>query len=506
MSTGGGSASAAGQSSLGTSAAEGSVERVSGLKAGSIGTAGIVFFVVAAAAPLAATLGAGPVVFIFGGAGAPSMYLIAALALLLFAVGFAAMSKYVTSAGGFAAFVSWGLGRHAGYAAAGVALLAYLGMFVGISAQFATFVQDLASRLFGWSVPWQAAIIVGVLIIGALGYRDVRVSAYLLGVLLVLEVLILLVFDFAVLFQGGAAGINLDSFTPTNIFTPTMGLALLFAFACFVGFEATTLYGEEARDPKRTVPRATYIAVISIGVLYTLTMWSLTIAYGTENVQAAAESDPVGFVLNATHDYLGPWATILMEILVLTSLVAVLLSFQNALSRYVYSLGRAGFLAKALGVTHPKFRSPSRASVLATIVIVIVIVIFMVTGADPFSVIYMWMIGIGTLGVLILQASGAAAVVSYLRRNAKLEGWWKGLIAPGLGFILLVIAVVLAVTNFDALIDSTGIVTVLLPALYLVAIALGLIVGSARKVDDLRREYLPEEAVETPSSGPALGA
>lgn len=468
--------------------------RASTLKAGSIGTAGIVFFVVAAAAPLAATLGAGPVVFIFGGPGAPAMYLIASLALLLFAVGFAAMSRYVTNAGGFAAFVSWGLGRWAGYAAAGVALLAYLGMFLGISAQFATFVSDLANRFFGWSIPWQAAIVVGVIIIGALGYRDIRVSAILLGVLLVLEVLILLVFDFAVLFQGGAAGVNLDSFTPANIFTPTMGLALLFAFSCFVGFEATTLYGEEARDPKRTVPRATYIAVVAIGVIYTLTMWALALAYGTGDVQDAAMEDPVGFVLNATTVYLGPWATVLMEVLVLTSLLAVLLSFQNALSRYVFSLGRAGFLAKGLGVTHPKHRSPGRASLTVTVVILIALGAFMLAGADPFSVIYMWMIGTGTLGVLVLQASGAAAVVVYLRRNAKQEGWWKGFIAPGLGGILLVIAVVLAVTNFDALIDSTGFITVLLPALYLVAIAVGLIVGAARKVEDLRRDYLPEQA------------
>lgn len=468
--------------------------RASTLKAGSIGTAGIVFFVVAAAAPLAATLGAGPVVFIFGGPGAPAMYLIASLALLLFAVGFAAMSRYVTNAGGFAAFVSWGLGRWAGYAAAGVALLAYLGMFLGISAQFATFVSDLANRFFGWSIPWQAAIVVGVIIIGALGYRDIRVSAILLGVLLVLEVLILLVFDFAVLFQGGAAGVNLDSFAPANIFTPTMGLALLFAFSCFVGFEATTLYGEEARDPKRTVPRATYIAVVAIGVIYTLTMWALALAYGTGDVQDAAMEDPVGFVLNATTVYLGPWATVLMEVLVLTSLLAVLLSFQNALSRYVFSLGRAGFLAKGLGVTHPKHRSPGRASLTVTIVILIALGAFMLAGADPFSVIYMWMIGTGTLGVLVLQASGAAAVVVFLRRNAKQEGWWKGLIAPGLGGILLVIAVVLAVTNFDALIDSTGFITVLLPALYLVAIAVGLILGAARKVEDLRRDYLPEQA------------
>jgi amino acid transporter len=484
------------------SQAGGVADQASRLRAGSIGTAGIVFFVVAAAAPLAATLGAGPVVFIFAGPGAPAMYLIAALALLLFSFGFALMSRFVTNAGGFVAFISWGLGRRAGYAAAGVALLAYVAMFVGISAQFATFASDLANRFFGVEVPWQVAHVVGVLIIGILGYRDIRVSAILLGVLLILEVLILLVFDVAVLAQGGADGINVDSFMPVNIFTPTMGLALLFAFACFVGFEATILYGEEARDPKKSVPRATYIAVAAIGILYTLTMWSLSIAYGTDAVQKAAEDDPVGFVLNATAVFLGTEATVIMEVLVLTSLLAVLLSFQNALSRYVYSLGRAGFLSRRLGVSHPKHKSPSRASLAVTVVILAVLAVFMLSGADPFSVIYMWMIGVGTLGVLLLQAAGAAAVVFYLRRYARNEALWRRFIAPTIGGIMLAIAVVLAVTNFGALIDSTGVITVLLPVLYLIAIAVGLFVGAVRTVDDLRHEHLPdtpEDAVETPS-------
>ena len=471
----------------------GSAGSSSKLRAGSIGTAGIVFFVVAAAAPLAATLGAGPVVFIFAGPGAPAMYLIAALALLLFSFGFALMARFVTSAGGFAAFISWGLGRRAGHAAAAIALLAYFAMFLGIAAQFATFVSDLSSRFLGLDVPWQAAYVVGVVIIGVLGYRDIRVSAVLLGVLLVLEVLILLVFDVAVLVQGGAEGINVDSFTAGSVFSPTMGLALLFAFACFVGFEATILYGEEARDPKKSVPRATYIAVAVIGVLYTLTMWVLSLAYGTGSVQKAAEDDPVGFVLNATGTYIGSWATVIMETLVLTSLLAVLLSFQNALSRYVYSLGRAGFLSRKLGVSHPKHKSPSRASFIVTIVILIVLAAFVLAGADPFSVIYMWMIGVGTLGVLLLQASGAAAVVAYLRHYAKNEALWRRFIAPAIGGIMLVIAVVLAVTNFGALIDSTGVITVLLPVLYLIAIAVGIFVGVVRNVDDLRQEHLPEE-------------
>lgn len=466
--------------------------RESRLNAGSIGTAGIVFFVVAAAAPLAATLGAGPVVFIFAGAAAPAMYLIASLALLLFAFGFSAMSRYITNAGGFAAFVSWGLGRWAGYAAAGIALVAYLAMFLGISAQFATFTSDFFDRFLGIQVPWQATLLIGVIVIGLLAYRDIRVSTVLLGIMLVLEVLFLLVFDIAVLVRGGAEGINLASFNPGDIFSPTMGLAILFAFACFVGFEATILYGEEAREPKKSVPRATYTAVILIGVTYTLTMWALALAYGVGDVQDAATADPVNFVLAAVTDYLGGWAAVVMELLVVTSLLAVLLSFHNALNRYVFSLGRSNFLPRWLGTSHARHQSPSRASLVVTATVGILLVLFIVTGQDPFAVLYMWMIGLGTLGLLLLQTAGAAAVIIFLRTRSANESLWTRFIAPLLGGMMLLVAVILAVTNFDALIDTGGPVAVILPILYVAALVAGIAIGTLRNAEDLRQEQDPD--------------
>ncbi|GAA3705663.1 APC family permease [Zhihengliuella alba] len=472
------------------------------LNAGSIGTAGIVFFVVAAAAPLAATLGAGPVVFMFAGSAAPAMYLIASLALLLFAFGFAAMSRYVTNAGGFAAFVAWGLGRWAGYAAAGIALLAYLAMFLGISAQLATFTSDFFDRFFGINLPWQPALLIGVAIIGLLAYRDIRVSTVLLGVMLVLEVLFLVVFDVAVLVGGGADGINVASFNPADIFSPTMGLAILFAFACFVGFEATILYGEEAKEPKKAVPRATYTSIAIIGVIYTLTMWALALAYGVDNVQDAALADPVNFVLAAVTDYLGAGSAVVLELLVLTSLLAVLLSFHNALNRYVFSLGRANFLPRGLGVSHPRYQSPARASLVVTATITVLLVLFTFTGQDPFAVLYMWMLGLGTLGLLLLQATGAAAVIVFLRSRSANEALWARFIAPLLGGIMLLVAVILAVVNFDALIDSGGSVAVILPALYVVAVVAGLVIGAVRNTDDLRQEHDPETGAATPLPSP----
>jgi len=298
---------------------------------------------------------------------------------------------------------------------------------------------------------------------------------------MILEVLILVVFDAVVIATGGADGINVDAFVPANVFTPEMGAGLLFAFACFVGFEATVIYGEEARRPKVTIPRATYASILVIGVIYTATMWALGLAYGSENVQAAAIADPVGFVFAANTQFVGEWSTVAMRILVVTSLIAVLLAFHNTLSRYLFSLGRAGFLSRRLGRTHRRYQSPSAASIVLSVLTAIVLLIFVIAQADPFLTIYLWLVGVGTLGVLILQAAGAAAVVGYFIRNRGARtGVWANFIAPALGGLGLAVALVLAVINFPLLTGVTEGPATLLPWLLVLAAAAGLVTGIMR--------------------------
>ena len=58
------------------------------------------------------------------------------------------------------------------------------------------------------------------------------------------------------------------------MFGPGFGVTLMLAFGSYVGFEATALYGEEAKNPRRAVPRATYIALAVITVFYLVTTWA----------------------------------------------------------------------------------------------------------------------------------------------------------------------------------------------------------------------------------------
>lgn len=451
------------------------------LKRNAIGTAGIVFFVVAAAAPLAATLGASPLVFGATGVGGPGAYLAATIVLLLFAVGYATMSRHVTSAGGFATFIGQGLGRPWGFAAAFVALLAYNCMLAGIFGQLGAFAHEILLAKLGIDLPWEAWAGIGLAIVALFGYRDVKISARVLGVLLIAEVLILLILDVVVIGDGGDAGLTAVGFEPSKVFGGAAGVAIMFAFSCFVGFEATTIYGEEARDPKRTVPRATYVAILAIGLFYTLTMWAIGLGYGARGVAGAAQENPVAFVLDLNTRYVGTFTTDVMNWLVLTSLFAVVLAFHNTLARYLFSLGRAGVLPHPLSRTRDVDSAPYVASLVQTGITAVLVGLFAVFGADPFLNLFAWLVGLGTLGVLVLQATTSIAVIAYFRRTRSDTRPWQTVIAPLLAFAGLCTAIYFVLDNFDVLTGATSGAVPLLPWLIPLGAVIGLLVWAARR-------------------------
>jgi amino acid transporter len=286
------------------------------------------------------------------------------------------------------------------------------------------------------------------------------------------------------------------------------GVAFLFAFGSFVGFEATTIYGEEARDPRRTVARATYAAVLLIGVFYVLNTFSITVAYGPDAIAEAAAKDPGGLFFAAGAKFVGSGFSDIMQVLLITSMFAVLLAFHNTLSRYMFAVGRAGLLPAALGRTHERHRAPHVASVAQSVLSIVVVGAFMIAGADPFAELYSWLVGLGTVGVLCLQAVASVAVIGFFRRTRLERNPWTTLIAPVLGTAGLVTAVVLSLRNFDVLTGRTTGLVPLLPWLLPIAALVGLAVGVARsrRGASLERgfeEAPAAEAVTPPAHVPA---
>src|SRR5690242_254913 len=199
---------------------------------GHLGTVGVVFMVMAAAAPLTVIGGNMPLAMGLGnGAGAPVGFLIAALVLLLFSIGFVTMTPYVPEAGAFFSYVTVGLGKRMGMGIAVVALIAYTARFYD-----------------GPQIPWPVYSFIILAIVALLGYRHIELSAKVLGVALVLEISIVLVLDLVIFAHPGPSGLTLASFDPAVFTHGTLGIAVLFALTGFIGFEATAVFRDEARD------------------------------------------------------------------------------------------------------------------------------------------------------------------------------------------------------------------------------------------------------------------
>lgn len=443
------------------------------LRRNALGVPGIVFLVLAAVAPLTGIVVVASLAIALGnGGGTPVAFFAVAVVLLLFAVGYAQMSKQLVNAGGFYAFVVKGLGRAGGLVAGLVATLGYNFFVVGTIGTSGFFMSTIIGQLTGLNVHWYVWGFLSIAACFVLARIGVDFSSKVLGVSLVLETTILVVFDIAVLIR---TGFSFEVFTPAAVFAGSFPIGLLLAATGFLGFEATALFSEEAKRPLTTIPRATYTAIIAIALILGVTAWAIVSATGVAQAQGTAvkhlETGDLVFSLSST--YLGPVLTTIMEILLLVSLFAAMLAFHNSATRYLYSLGRARVLPSILARTR-RTGAPQVAGLVQAVFAAVVAGIFALVGADPIGALVPAMLGFGTLAVLVLQALAALSIVVHFRRNRD-SRWWSTAVAPGLGFLGLVTIVVLAVLNFDVVAGSNALGVRLLPLLLVLALIGGLL-------------------------------
>lgn len=464
-----------------------------------LGVPDLVFFIVAASAPLTAVAGGQAATYLVtGNRAVPFMFIPLGIVLVLFAVGYAAMSRHVANAGAFYSYVSRGIGKVAGVGAAFVALIAYNAMQIGIYGLFGVALGGFMAANLGIELPWWAWCLFGGGVIAALGVLRIDLNARVLAVALILEVLVVALFDIAILADPGPQGLSLVGFDPTIAFGAAAGATLTFCVASFVGFESAAIYSEECRDPRRTVARATFIAVGLIAVFYALSSWLLGVAAGFDTMvnpeallnagyATAGNPDPTTVLFIAGAERLGSiWGTA-AALLFATSLFAALLSFHNAVARYMFALGREGVIPSAFGAVHANTGAPVISSLSQSVLALSVVGVFALAGADPVLQLFTWLTNLGALGVLLLMTVASFAVVGYFRRQPETGlSRWSSTIAPAIAGVLLLVILVLGVANFNVLITGsteapTDVMTVVLPVILFGGGLVGLLVGSLLK-------------------------
>ncbi|MHA7279786.1 APC family permease [Arthrobacter sp. MDT2-2] len=472
------------------------------LKSGVLTAGGIALIVVAAAAPLSLIAGYGPIGFLVGGIGAPAGFLVAGVVLALFVIGILAMTRFVAKPGTFYAYIGEALGPAAGTAAATLAITAYLVINIGGMGIVSSTTQNLILLSTGIDVPWW---ILGLIITALIWYvcrRGIDVGVKVLIVLLVAEVGILVAIAIAVLARTNPTGLSFTSFEPANVFNPGMAAAALVWFGAYFGIESTTIYRAEAKDPERTIPRATIISLVFLAVFYCFVAWAIAQALAVPAVVAAIGENPTALIYIIGDYFLGPWAGLTAQALLVTSSIASGIAYFNAVSRYGHSMAIDGILPRSAMRVHPTYRSPSFGNVQAVITATAVLA-FGLLGLDPYLQLTVWFSSPGTLGLISLMALASVAVAVFFVRPRTGITTARRLSFSGFAAIaalLLAAVVTLMIVNIELLTGGGGTlntVVTLAPALiFIAAFITSAVRRRSRRGTDAASERTPTKVSE----------
>ena len=430
-----------------------------------LGLPQVLFCIVTGAAPLAALLFNVPVAVSGGGYAVPAAFIIATVALTIFSVGYIEMARRVTAVGGFYTFITRGLGSVMGMGAGYLIAFCYIIFAAAVTGVGSYFASTSVEAWFGVSISAWVYEAFFLALMTAFAWFHIELTAKILGVALVSEVLVMLVLAFAILVQGGPDGFSAAPLNPANIFdneaalkvfgAAAAGVAIFGAFWSWVGFEMAPNYAEESREPHKIAKRALYISVISLGVFYTFVSYMFVTGWGLTGSAQAVSDQFDGKYASAFYPlsdkFVGSGLTTMIEILIITSSFACSMAFYNTGSRYLFSLAREGLLPAALGRTHPTQKGPVNASMVVTAIVGVYMLAF--TLSDPSTLAALLKLGtwtplLGVLGILAVQGLCSLAIIRYFRTEAA-DGFHpiKTLIAPFIGFLAMAGACYLLIDN-----------------------------------------------------------
>lgn len=388
---------------------------------GRVSTATILFFTVSAATPLtvcAAVVSTG--LAIAGQIGLASAFAAIAVVLALFSFGYTEMAARIPNAGAFYAYLARGLGKPIGVGGAWVALVAYIALEIGLFGAIGPALSSLIKEQSGLGLPWWVFALLVWAPVSWLALRKIRHIAWVLRVLLLAEVVLLVAYSVANLAHpagGFAVGRSLawEALNPMSLLGSGGGSALTLSVLGFVGFEQSAIFSERVGDP-RVVRRATFLSLLGLGVLYTLSAVSTVVAAGPEVVALAAEQQQ-GLLFFLAERNLGPWAAFAGEVLLITSVFAALFAFRHAGASYAFSLGREGVLHRTLGTLHAPTQQPRSACNTLSVIALAVIIVYAALDLDPIVDLFFTLGTGGALGVLTLLTGTSIAVYRYFGRQ-----------------------------------------------------------------------------------------
>ena len=355
-------------------------------------------------------------------------FLVAFVAVLLIVNAIYRFAQKVAHAGSFFAFVQAALGPRFGFLAGWLFLAFYPLVQVFSLVIFGAFVSQILAQHASWNVDWWIIAVIGLAFIWSLSLLGIKLSIRTDLALLVFEAAVLGALALTILVDGGAHGVwHPEVFNPSGIAAGGIALAVVFGIQCFTGFEAASYLGEEARDPRRTIPRGMIVTTVIAGVAFIVFAYVASIGWGVNDMFKYGQNPAPWDVLGTK--YWNSGSTVVVDVAAAIAALAGGMASQNGAARMLYALGRESLLPRALGHTNRRFGTPDVA--LTTLLLAAVgIGVGLGEYYDPltaFSLLGL-IVTFSALGVYFLAQ--VACIVFFWRRR-EFHVLWHGVVPVG---------------------------------------------------------------------------
>ena len=344
------------------------------------------------------------------GAGAPIAYLVCAASMGLIALCFAEAGSRVAMTGGPYAYVEVAFGRFAGFLAGVLVWLLGTLAVAAVSTIFADSIGALAPRLDG-AAPRAVLLVTIFVLLGGVNIHGVRQGVILNTVATVAKLLPLLLLIAAGLLV--VRPVNL-AWTEGPPFAAVARTSILLIFA-FSGIESALVPSGEIKDVRKTVPRAIFIAIGAITVLYLALQ---VVAQGVLGSDLGSQRAPLA---EAAARVFGPWGRTLLLVSATVSMFGYVSGMTLAVPRALFAFARDGFLPRQVAAIHPRFHTPHVAIILQ---LAIVCALAITNGFEKLAI-------LANLTTLILYGACCLAAWELRRRDVQADG--PPLRVPGSG-------------------------------------------------------------------------
>lgn len=419
-------------------------EQPSALRANAIGLPGVLFQSVTTMAPAGAVSFSLGAAIPFTGGALPLSVAIALIACVLIALNIGSMARHLPSAGGYFTYVSRGLGPQIGWLAGWLFGFTYL-LFIPLTLLVLGPVTDsFLSSTFHFSLGshgWIVWTLVYAVLGFVLTYFGIKISADAGVILGAIEICIFLALSIWLIVSAGS-GNTAATFSPASSQQPGLGgwqgvlFGMLFAFLAFSGFESSAQLGEESLNPRRTVPRAIFLATLCIGLFYVFCSYAGVVGWGFNKITTYPnDPNPWGTMANRVW---GPFAFLAIFAIINSSLGNTNAGI-NAGARMLFAMGRIRALPGALGKTN-RYHTPGLAIILVVVVgTILAIWVGLVYGTTTG---FAFVGALLTVPILLVYMATCLSVPFFYWREHRAEfRVGRHVILPAVPFILLAVVI-----------------------------------------------------------------